>query len=283
MYKPWGETRPQNGSTVGTKYQYTGQYNETSIGLYFYGARFYDPYLNRWAQPDTIIPLASQGVQAWDRYAYANNNPVRWNDPTGHEIPCGSLCNFWGQLYDSVMQNIGITYVYENNQADNVGGLMVLAFFQELSAEITGNALNDIANDKTLLAIQNSRIEEIKSDPRYGKDEFSLDFGSKPVTFGEMGNNNMFEDATHSQTWTVRAANVNTVAKVSNAGEITFNYELNDRLDLRPDWDSGMRTGWSGFGYNVVTTITGAVWHNFLGAREMDTHASWTNTVKREE
>jgi hypothetical protein len=45
-----------------------------------------DPYLNRFTQPDSIVPLASQGTQAWDRYAYANNNPVRYNDPTGHSI-----------------------------------------------------------------------------------------------------------------------------------------------------------------------------------------------------
>jgi len=52
----------------------------------FYNARWYDPYLNRWAQPDTIVLQASQGVQAWDRYAYANNNPVRYTDPSGHDI-----------------------------------------------------------------------------------------------------------------------------------------------------------------------------------------------------
>jgi hypothetical protein len=49
----------------------------------------YDPYLNRFTQPDSIVPLASQGTQAWDRYAYANNNPVRYNDPTGHMIDDG--------------------------------------------------------------------------------------------------------------------------------------------------------------------------------------------------
>lgn len=157
---------------------------------------------------------------------------------------------------------------------------MVLAFFQEPSAEITGDALNDISSDKTLLAKQNSFVEDIKADPRYGNESFSLDYGTSSITFGEMGNNNMFEDATHSQTWTVRAANVSTVAQVPNTGEITFNYELNDRLDLRPDWFSGMRTGFSGFGYNVITSITGAIWHDLLGAREMDTHASWTNTVE---
>jgi hypothetical protein len=52
-------------------------------------ARWYDPYLNRFSQPDTIVPLASQGVQAWDRYAYANNNPVKFKDPSGHGVDCG--------------------------------------------------------------------------------------------------------------------------------------------------------------------------------------------------
>ena len=30
------------------------------------------------------MPLESQGVQAWDRYAFVNNNPTRYIDPTGH-------------------------------------------------------------------------------------------------------------------------------------------------------------------------------------------------------
>jgi hypothetical protein len=34
-----------------------------------------------------------QGVQAWDRYAFVNNNPVRFNDPTGHCIgPLAIVC-----------------------------------------------------------------------------------------------------------------------------------------------------------------------------------------------
>ena len=36
-----------------------------------------------WEHINTIIP-EQQGVQAWDRYAYTSNNPVRYTDPSGH-------------------------------------------------------------------------------------------------------------------------------------------------------------------------------------------------------
>ena len=81
LYKAWGETR---AGSMPTKYQYTGQFNQIELGIYYYGARWYDPSLGRFTQADTIIPVASQGVQAWDRYAYVNNNPIRYNDPSGH-------------------------------------------------------------------------------------------------------------------------------------------------------------------------------------------------------
>lgn len=50
----------------------------------YYVARFFDPQLGRFVSPDTIIPEESQGVQAWDRYAGMNNNPVIFFDRDGH-------------------------------------------------------------------------------------------------------------------------------------------------------------------------------------------------------
>jgi RHS repeat-associated protein len=87
-YKAWGTVRYATEG-VPTKYQYTGQYSyEAEFGLYFYNARWYDPVLSRFAQADTIIPEQTQGVQAWDRYAYTNNNPLKYIDPSGHRT-CG--------------------------------------------------------------------------------------------------------------------------------------------------------------------------------------------------
>jgi RHS repeat-associated protein len=92
-YKAWGEVRYTSG-TQQTKYTYTGQYsNVNDFGLMYYGARWFDNSLGRFTQPDTLIP-ESQGVQAWDRYAGMNNNPIRYNDPTGHCLGpvLGAIC-----------------------------------------------------------------------------------------------------------------------------------------------------------------------------------------------
>jgi RHS repeat-associated protein len=99
-YTPWGEVRSHwtaSASISLADYTFTGQYSymddpSTSgvtegFGLMFYNARWYDPQLGRFAQADSIVPQ-SQGVQAWDRYAYVNNSPINYSDPSGHDWKC---------------------------------------------------------------------------------------------------------------------------------------------------------------------------------------------------
>ncbi len=62
---------------------FTGQQCDIETGLYYYRARYYNPILGRFIQPDTIVqdPL---DPQSWNRYAYVRNNPLKYTDPTGH-------------------------------------------------------------------------------------------------------------------------------------------------------------------------------------------------------
>jgi RHS repeat-associated protein len=87
-YTAFGETRLSSGQAE-TEHKYTGQLS-MGIGLYFYQSRMYDPYLNHWTQPDTIIP-DPYNPQDWDRYSYVSNNSVNRTDPSGHKA-----CDDWG-------------------------------------------------------------------------------------------------------------------------------------------------------------------------------------------
>jgi RHS repeat-associated protein len=119
-YKPWGEVRYSWTASTSTTpsysladYTFTGQYSymddpSTSgvtegFDLMFYNARWYDPSLGRFAQADSIVPA---GVQGYDRYAYVNNNPVKYTDPTGHCPP------------------VGDNWCYEDEEGQNSGGLL---------------------------------------------------------------------------------------------------------------------------------------------------------------
>jgi len=84
-YMPYGETYIQEGDEDATFYLYTGKLFDSSTGLYYYGARYYDPEIGRFTQADTIVPDPAN-PQAYNRYGYANNNPIRYNDPTGHSF-----------------------------------------------------------------------------------------------------------------------------------------------------------------------------------------------------
>jgi RHS repeat-associated protein len=85
-YKAWGEVRYASGSTP-TQYTFTGQFSYVNdFGLMFYNARWLDVSLGRFAQADTITP---KGVQGLDRYAYVNNSPIRYVDPSGHQADDG--------------------------------------------------------------------------------------------------------------------------------------------------------------------------------------------------
>lgn len=96
VYYPYGKTRqniadPPNpqGSF---RHQFTGQELDVNTGLYNYRARYYDPGLMRFISADTIQPNRDN-PQTLNRYSYVLNNPLKFNDPTGH---CAVLAGFSG-------------------------------------------------------------------------------------------------------------------------------------------------------------------------------------------
>ena len=63
-------------------FRYRGYYYDVETGWYYLNARYYDPNVGRFLSPDTILG-ANGGLQGYNLFAYCNNNPVMFADPSG--------------------------------------------------------------------------------------------------------------------------------------------------------------------------------------------------------
>lgn len=80
-YAPYGATVTPTG-TAQPAHQFTGQRFDSSTGLYYFKARYYDPRTGRFLSPDPMIQDPGD-PQSLNAYSYVRNNPVNLVDPTG--------------------------------------------------------------------------------------------------------------------------------------------------------------------------------------------------------
>jgi RHS repeat-associated protein len=79
-YFPFGETFFEDRHDhQRTPYLFNGKELDKETGLYFYGARYYDPRISMFYGVD---PLAEKYINQ-SPYAYAANNPIRFVDWMG--------------------------------------------------------------------------------------------------------------------------------------------------------------------------------------------------------
>ena len=119
-YLPFGESLyEQHSNTKDMPYLFNGKERDEETGLYYYGARYYDPWSAVWSGVDPM----------WVKYpnispfVYCDNNPVIYVDPTG-EAPTGWVRTESGAyVYDSRVQTQkdALKYYGENAQAIATG------------------------------------------------------------------------------------------------------------------------------------------------------------------
>jgi len=89
-YYPYGEPRNTYNPNLPTDHTFTGQISDGLLGdggtgLMYYGARYYDPQVGRFAAADTLVPNPNN-PQDLNRYTYVGNNPTNATDPSGHVL-----------------------------------------------------------------------------------------------------------------------------------------------------------------------------------------------------
>lgn len=78
---PFGETMAEQRPTdyYVTPYKFTGKELDEETGLYYYGARYYDPKVSNWLSVD---PMAEKAPNI-SPYIYCEENPINLADPDG--------------------------------------------------------------------------------------------------------------------------------------------------------------------------------------------------------
>ena len=103
-------------------FRYRGYYYDTETKLYYLQSRYYDPEVGRFISADQVEYTTPEAFDGLNIYAYCNNNPVMYADPSGH-FPVLALI-----LGVTALVGLGLTIggvVTGNNTLTAVGLTMV--------------------------------------------------------------------------------------------------------------------------------------------------------------
>ncbi len=114
-YTPWGEVfvELRGDSTFTTPYLFNGKELDDETGLYYYGARYYDPKLCVWYSTDPMemdYPWVST-------YVYCINNPVKlfdWNGEDWYQDDDGTI-QYSPIVYSQKDLKKGQVYLFKNH------------------------------------------------------------------------------------------------------------------------------------------------------------------------
>ena len=113
-YDAWGNTTVCE-ETVENRFRFNGQQLDPITQQYYLRARFYNPVIARFTQEDTY---RGDGLNL---YAYCVNNPVYYEDPSGH------WCDRKEKVYKDLLKERGITEADLANDPDLKLSLMAEA------------------------------------------------------------------------------------------------------------------------------------------------------------
>ena len=94
--------------------RYRGYYYDTETGLYYLQSRYYDATLCRFLNRDNVNYLEPESIHGLNLYAYCNNNPVMFADPSGHSVilamligaGIGLVIGLGSQLASDIISNV---------------------------------------------------------------------------------------------------------------------------------------------------------------------------------
>ena len=139
-YVPFGEVFIEERNNVwNTPYLFNAKELDEETGLYYYGARYYDPRLSLWLSTDPY----DEDYPNMSSYVYCNNNPIILSDPDGNSptVVPGLIGGGIGAIIGGAIE-VG-TQLYNHGKINNwkaVGGAAAQGAITGAAAGLTCGA-----------------------------------------------------------------------------------------------------------------------------------------------
>ncbi|MCL2300498.1 MAG: RHS repeat-associated core domain-containing protein [Firmicutes bacterium] len=85
-YDAWGNTALWGSIALKNPIRYRGYYEDSVTGWYWLNTRWYIPQWRRFVNADALFIAGADALNGSNMYAYCNNNPVMYADPSGMGI-----------------------------------------------------------------------------------------------------------------------------------------------------------------------------------------------------
>lgn len=254
-----------------------------------------------YAAPGTTMAVDVSVPEANHRTTYPGDGVVEqarglWDHVAGARdwLRDGAV-SLWGQVpgHDAVEGFVGDAA--DALPFNNAAGAALQALAGRETITLDRDATDAIQADPGFAKVENAFVAEIRQLDGYGQRPLEIPLSALNASHtvelgGQRGAGSMWEQAQHfwdlgdpeiaktwavagnELTWLLRHAHVDGTAHVAADGSMTIDYRISDTLDLRPG--EGRSSA-----YNAITTVTGAIWHDLLGAEEAQISGRFTRTL----
>ena len=134
-YDVYGNTIKSN-NTLNNPYQYNAEYTDSSTGLQYLRARYYDSSQGRFTTKDTLLGSTEKPITR-NLYTYCGNNPLNITDPSGH----GWFKNAWNSVKKTATKAV--------NTVKNIANKYVVQPIKSFISDPKGTAKKVCQNIKT--------------------------------------------------------------------------------------------------------------------------------------